>query len=640
MMTRNSLLYALLVFCLQVRAGEIKYPVSAIPEILLKDAHVVKRAEERTFEILSGKNTRLSYKKVVTILNENGDGDAALEEFYDKFTQIESIEGYLYDREGKLVKKVKTRDLKDESAVSNISLIDDERVKTHNFYCRNYPYTIEYDVTIDFSQTFYFPPWVPQAHRNYSVEQSKLTVIVPEDYVLRYKMLNYKGAPVEALDKGKRKFEWSITQLPAIREEFAAPRWQERVPMVRLAPSQFEIENYKGSMDSWKDFGKFINSLTQGRDQLPEETRQKVAQLTANVSSEKEKVKILYQFLQQNTRYISIQLGIGDWQPFEASFVAQKGYGDCKALSNYMYSLLKAAGIRSLYTLIKGGEFDHFLMEDFPSNQFNHAILCVPLQKDTMWLECTSQSVPAGYMGEFTGNRKAVVIDENGGMLVSTPRYGLKENTAVRSLTAKLENDATLTVAAHTMYRGVMQDDLSDMIDYLSKEKVKKHLDETLALGTYEINDFKYDKKPSSLPEVAEDLKITVSNYATISGKRLFIIPNILDRGGAKILEEENRTVDYVFDYEFHAEDHEEIEIPEGYVVEAAPADVRIESKYGSYLMSAKLVGNKIVYDRKREQFRGRFPGTEQKEIIKFFDDIYKSDHSRFVLVKASAGQP
>ncbi|MGN6165155.1 MAG: DUF3857 domain-containing protein [Flavisolibacter sp.] len=633
-MKRNYFLLSIFFTSLVAAAGDVKYPVSSIPEKLLQNADVVKREENIEYEIISGKNARFNYKYVVTILNENGDKYAGFSEYYDKFRQIESIEGYLYDKDGKLVKKVKTKDLQDVSGVSNISLMDDNRVKEHSFYYRSYPYTIEYDVSISYNQTFSFPYWVPQEYKNLSVQQSSFTVIVPADYTLRYKMFNYKGEPAQTTEKNKKKYVWQAKELPPVKDEYAAPRWHERVPMVSIAPSQFEIEDYKGNMSSWQEFGKFIYTLNQGRDQLPEVIKQKVTQLTANTSSEKEKVEKLYQFLQQNTRYISIQLGIGGWQPFEASYVSQKGYGDCKALSNYMYSLLKAAGIRSLYTLIKAGDYDHFIMEDFPCTQFNHAILCVPLQKDTMWLECTSQSVPAGYMGEFTGNRKALVIDANGGTLVSTPRYGLKENIQVRSIKAKLETDGTLKMNTTTTYRGVQQDDLSGMIDNLSKEKVKKHLEEDLALATYEINDFKYNKKKDLIPEVEEQLDVTVSNYATISGKRIFITPNILERGGARISEEEGRVVDFVFDYEFRNEDNEEIKIPEGYAIEAAPQDVSINTKYGSYYSSAKVIGNKIIYRRVREQFRGRFAAQEQKEIIKFFDDIYKADRSRFVLVK------
>jgi hypothetical protein len=610
-----------------------KYPVSTIPQHLLKNAHVVKRAEDVEFEIVSGKTAKYRYKYALTILDENGDDYAGFSEYYDKFRQIESVEGYLYDKDGNLLKKVKAKDMQDVSGVSNISLMDDNRIKQHSFYYRSYPYTIEYEVNIAYNQTFSFPYWVPQEYKYLSVEQSRFTVVAPADYTLRYKMFNYTGEPAQALEKNRKKYTWQASQLLPVKDEYAAPRWHERVPMVRIAPSQFAIDDYKGNMDSWQEFGKFIYALNQGRDQLPEAVKQKVSQLTATVVSEKEKVEILYQFLQQNTRYISIQLGIGGWQPFEAAYVSQKGYGDCKALSNYMHSLLKAAGIRSVYTLIKAGDFDHFLMEDFPSNQFNHAILCVPLQKDTMWLECTDQYKAAGYMGEFTGNRKALLIDENGGTLVSTPRYGLKENTQLRKITAKLGADGTLTMNIATVYKGVQQDDLSGRIDNLSKELVKKHLDQEMELATYQVNDFKYRKKKAAIPEISEELDITVSNYATISGKRLFITPNILSRGGARLTEEE-RTVDYVFDYEFHNEDEEEIEIPEGYEIEAAPKDVSITAKYGSYTMSAKVAGNKILFKRIREQFSGRFPAKEQKEIIRFFEDIYKADRSRFVLVK------
>src|SRR5574342_1196313 len=105
-------------------------------------------------------------------------------------------------------------------------------------------------------------------------------------------------------------------------------------------------------MNSWQDFGKFIYALKQGRDELPPEIKQKVHELTDGIADTKEKINVLYGYMQKNTRYVSIQLGIGGWQPFDAKYVAKKGYGDCKALSNYMYSILKEAGIKSYYAVI------------------------------------------------------------------------------------------------------------------------------------------------------------------------------------------------------------------------------------------------------------------------------------------------
>jgi transglutaminase-like putative cysteine protease len=166
--------------------------------------------------------------------------------------------------------------------------------------------------------------------------------------------------------------------------------------MIYLASSEFEMAGYKGNMNTWENLGKFMQDLRGGRDQLPADIKQKVHELTDKEPDPNKKVAKLYEFMQQNTRYVSIQLGIGGLQPFDATYVATKRYGDCKALSNYMSALLKEIGVPSYYTLVKSGEGNTFFVPDFPSDQFDHVILCVPLKKDTMWLECTDQTLPAG----------------------------------------------------------------------------------------------------------------------------------------------------------------------------------------------------------------------------------------------------
>jgi hypothetical protein len=617
-----------------LHAGDGDYAVSKISPALLKNADAVLRLEELSFEVISTKQAIEKNHYVITILNENGDKWSDFIEYYDKLREINSVEGYLYDANGKQLKKIKFKDLQDLSGVGESSLIEDNRIKRHNFYYRVYPYTIEYDIEIRYNHTMFFPGWVPQGGEKLAVEQSRFTIICPSDYQFRYKAFNYSGDPRVTTEKNTKISTWAAKDLPALVRETNGPYWHEIAMEVITGPTDFQLGNYKGNMNSWPEFGKFLFALRAGRDNLPQNIKQTVHDLTDGIKDVRKKIQVLYEYMQHNTRYISIQLGIGGWQPFDASYVAQKGYGDCKALSNYMFTILKEAGIRSHYTLIRAGDDANYMTDDFPSSQFNHVILSVPLDNDTVWLECTSQTLPAGYLSSFTANRYALVIDENGGKLVRTPKYSLADNLQIRKVKAVLNDDASLKMQVATNYKGLKQDDVHDLINYLSKDKVKEYLQKQLDFPTYDLEKFDYNENKSMMPEVEENLDLYVSNYATITGKRLFITPNVMTRSYTKLKSAEERKYDIVLHSEYRDIDSVEIEIPKGYEPESFPQPVAIETKFGRYSSGSKLIDNKILYYRTREQYSGHFPSKDYAALLNYYDAIYKADRNKIVLIK------
>lgn len=613
-----------------------RYAAFTIPAALLQNANAVTRVEEERYEIVNLHRALYTYKVAYTILNEEGQSHAEFVVPYDRLQKVLDISGTLYDAMGKELKKVRARDIRDVSAISDISLFEDNRMKIHDFGYKQFPYTVEYEVMTEYNHTFYMPGWVPQSSEGLSVESSHYTFVAPADYALRYKAFNYRGQPVVYTDKGKTGTMWTVQNLPAVHRPFASPRWRELTTTVVFAPSAFEMEGYTGNATNWTEFGKFILSLSKGRDALPPTVVQKVASLTAGITDPKEKVAKLYQYLQENTRYISIQLGIGGFQPFEAGFVAEKGYGDCKALSNYMYSLLKAAGIRSHHALINAGRNADAkqLLEDLPSTQFNHMVLFVPLAKDTVWLECTSQDELPGYSGGFTGNRTALAITEEGGKLVKSPRYTAADNLQVRVMKGTIDEEGNLVLTTNTKYAALQQDNLSGMLSALSKDKVKKVLNEELDLPTYEINNFSYAAKKEGRPEVNEALSISVANYATVSGRRLFVTPNVMNKSSLKLTLDTTRKVDYVFDFPYTDVDSVQITVPDGYAPESVPGETVLKTKFGNYTAGTKLDGVKLIYYRKMERLDGRYSAADGAALVKFYNDVYKADRAKVVLVK------
>lgn len=636
-MNKKLLLVTGLLFSLQLTllAGDGDYAVSKIPLALLRNANAVLRHEELRFEIRSTRETSFKNHFVVTILNEKGDSWAAFSEYYDKHRSIVDVEGILYDAHGKQLKKIKKKDLEDRSGVSGGTLMDDNRIKRHNFYYRVYPYTVEYTVEIENKSTLFFPMWAPQGGENLSVEYSSISMVSDPEYQVRYKAFQYASEPVVTQEKSKKVLTWTSKNMNAVIREPFSPRWHELTTTVIFGPTEFQMDDYKGNMKNWQDFGKFVHSLRHGRDQLPAHIKSTVHSIADPLSDPREKIARLYEYMQKNTRYISIQLGIGGWQPFPASDVAANGYGDCKALTNYMYSLLQEVGIKSYYALIRAGKNANYITEDFPSQQFNHVILCVPISaKDSIWLECTSQTMPSGYLGDFTSDRPALLIDENGGKMVRTPKYSLDENLQSRMIRAVLEENGTLRVTAQNRYSGMQQDDIHGLINSLSKEKVKEHLAEQLNFPTYDINKFDYKEQKSSLPVISETLDITVSNYATITGKRLFILPNVMTRSGSKLSTDSTRKYDIQLNFEYKDIDSVEIDLPDGYTPESMPKDVSIKSQFGTYNASIKLRDNKLYYYRSVEHNSGRFPAKEYADLVEFSNAIHKADRTRVVLVK------
>jgi hypothetical protein len=614
-----------------------KYPASAIPDSLKENADVVVRLEEQYYEVRSVVKVISHERHVYTILNEKGERFATYKTRYNnKSIFINSVNAALYDASGKELRHFKKRDMEDQPVYDGSSFVNDERFKVGGFSSQNYPYTVEFEEEDEMTELIGINDWYPQASIKRSVEKSVYGITVPSDYNLRYKMLNSGVKPSIEENGSKKTYTWEIHNLPAY-EDAPYVNFLNYTPNLMIGLSDVEMGGYKGSMSTWNEYARFYGRLQKGRDVLPEETRQKVHALTDGIKDPGEKVAVLYNYLQQNSHYVGIQLGIGGWQTYDASYVATKKYGDCKALSNFMISLLKEAGIKGHAVVIRGGPEKKDFVTDFTHDPFNHIICCVPLGKDTIWLECTSQSLPVGYLSEFTANRYGLLIDDDGGSLVHTPAYLLSDNLQIRKISAVLDNEGDLDLDCKTSYKALCQDDIESVIHGTSKDDQLTRLKSEFNLPTYDVISFDYKEDNSKrLPVIEEALKLKVNGYAQITGKRIFINPNILTRASEKMVEDKNRRFDVQLEQEYKHIDTIRITIPSGYEMESGSTDMDIVTRYGKYKKKTLLTGNQLIYYRSREQNSGRFPGKDYGDILKFFNDIFEADHTRIVLVKKS----
>jgi len=103
-------------------ASGIHYPVSGIPSSLLVNADAVVRLDETRFEIKSLNHAVWTEHLVITIFKETASVQAVFRLFYDENTSVKSIDGAMYDAEGRLLRQFKSDDIIDHSAVSEAEL--------------------------------------------------------------------------------------------------------------------------------------------------------------------------------------------------------------------------------------------------------------------------------------------------------------------------------------------------------------------------------------------------------------------------------------------------------------------------------------------------------------------------------------
>ena len=323
----RKLLFAIILISSKIFGGDLQYPVSQISEEMKKGMYAVVRLQELRWDIQSKSGASIHFKQVITILNDKANDHAEIVVGYDKLRSIKSLKGVVYDAQGKEIRKLKQSDIKDQSNFDGFSLYSDNRLKYANLSQAIYPYTVEFEYEVQYKYLYSGPDFFLYRDDEISLQKTSYIISYPMDLKPRYKLMNIKEPAVEKTKDGKEQLVWTFENVRPVKFERLSPDQEQIIPNIKAAPVSFEYGGYEGRMDTWKDYGLWQAKLNEGRNNLTDQAKQKARELTKNATTREEKTKILYEYLQNKTRYVSIQLGIGELQPFKAKTVDQTGSG-------------------------------------------------------------------------------------------------------------------------------------------------------------------------------------------------------------------------------------------------------------------------------------------------------------------------
>lgn len=502
----------------------------------------------------------------------------------------------IIDPKGNTLRKLKKKDLSTRNDLSYQAFYQDDLITEFDLYWNEYPYQIEYSYTITVEQYLYIASWTPLLFTNVPTIESSLEINAPSNYKIQISQsgdLFYKESKID----DRKFYYWQSTSVKKIKDEIYSPSIRELIPMVLVVPSKFKY-GVNGSLDSWSSFGCWLNNLNEGMDQLPLNEKIIIDRLIEGIDDKREIIKKIYYYLQDHTKYINVAIDVGGLKSYPASYVCRNKYGDCKALTTYMKSMLKSVGIESHYTIINAGKNNAKIEHNFPSQQFNHVILAIPIENDTIWLENTSNSSPYNYLGTFTQNRFALAINKEKSKLVQTPKLQPSDVLVQReyiftdnekkvwlsditltlrgssfekfrySITNESESDQEIEIINHVDIDGLDIDNWNTLDYQRDNHNIKIHVNANCPSPIREIGNW----------EVINPLKIIIPNFEEPSNRHFPVRINYPINMSDKIV------------YQIENIDDKEIKIPE---------EINIKTIYGHYSTKYIIQNNSILVHEK-----------------------------------------
>jgi len=263
----------------------------------------------------------------------------------------------------------------------------------------------------------------------------QLEVNVPADRKVTLKN-KPENAPKITEESGRRIYRWTSSHLETDEDEAKKDKDKDKKKKKKTKNDDMPAVQMT-TFSSWEEIGRWYAGLEKDRRQPTDEIRAKAASLTAGKTTDIDKVESLYDYVARNFRYVSLSFGTGRYQPHAASEVLHNQYGDCKDKHTLLASLLDAEGMHASSVLINSSRK---LDPDVPSpSQFDHVITMLPLGKEEVWMDTTTEVAPFRLLAFQLRKKQALVIPVSGTPhLEETPADPPTPDTEVQEIEGKV----------------------------------------------------------------------------------------------------------------------------------------------------------------------------------------------------------
>lgn len=466
-----------------------------------------------------------------------------------------------------------------------------------------------------------------------TVLDEQLVLDVPKDRTIKLKT-KPGDDPKISEENGRRVYTWTSSHVDKDEDEDKKNKDKKKKTPKEPEPPAVQMTTFS----SWEEMGRWYASLEKDRRQPNDEIRAKAAELTKGKTTDLDKIEALYDYVGPNFRYISLSFGVGRFQPHAASDVLHNAYGDCKDKHTLLASLLEAVGYHASSVLINSGRK---IDPDIPSpSQFDHVFTMVPLGKEEIWMDTTTEVAPFRLLSPVLRDKQALVIPQNGTPhLEKTPADPPMQNRQFSELDGKVNEFGKLT--AHVQYelRGDTELYMRMLFRRVPRNKWTDWVKQMNALTglSGDVSDLNVSDPADTHEAFKMDYKIEVSSFLDWSKKKSELVLPLSQLSMADADEDDPDPVkigsplDYVYRLK--------LEFPTKYT-ERAPLPFSMKRDYAHYDASYKVDGTVFTAERTLVTSIDELPSSRASDYLAFRRAVLTDATQHLSIDSTAAGSP
>jgi transglutaminase-like putative cysteine protease len=606
---------------------------------LINEDDAVVLADDITCRITDYNEAKINIYQKVLIKNKKGEGYCSRHLSESRFVSVDDIKARILDINGKEIKKLDDDDIEEASSFPGFVLYAENTAKYFRLTHNQYPYIFELSYEKEIESLFFWPDWYPQS--NVPTKFSQYKLILGKNVPFKTFSIGLDIEPTKVVEGNDSVYIWRADNIPPKADEDFLPPEDEVQMAVLFAPENFMLDHSQGSFRTWDYVANWFWSLYESKTLLSQESKINIRKMVEGVENPYQKIRILYKYLQKHTRYVAISLGIGGWEPHDAESVFLNRYGDCKDLSTLMVAMLNEADIEA-YPALALTRDKGITYPEFPSNQFNHCIVFVPLAHDTLWLECTADFRDIRDMPYTIQDINALVVKKSGGEIVRTPVAPASKNSWRSNSKIEVLKSGTTVISSKIVTSGEQKRFFRELSEYGDSEDEKNVLQRFLSshVPNLKIDDYYFKEVGDSEKNISVEFEGLYKKAFSTSGSRIFINPSLFNRKTSSNLPDEEvakRKYGIHFLYPYQDYDTVSVVMPFGYGLEAAPEPIEIENAFAKYRINYYVNDNFLSYTRFFEYKTNHFDKEIYGEFVEFLKTVIKLDQSKFVFKRGLA---